>query len=254
MVESESNETVLLCEKRCTATYCLVMCATFCLATHATFCLRFFSPHRSIGQVNRISAHSVLRKNGLWVHIVSADLIAALVASQTARRRQKQMTSKRPTQPLKARNRGSGRRPTRETRRSVEKPTRLLSRSKPRRQPHGSRREANRNSSGCLPTGGQARPSRALSQTTCSITREATPVSKRSNGTRPRSVSLRIFLEQERSITLVGEVDAPDINAWFAHMRKTPGSRGQPRSERTIQTYARSARAFFHRPGAPGDD
>ena len=57
---------------------------------------------------------------------------------------------------------------------------------------------------------------------------------------------LRIFLEQERSITLVGEVDAPDINAWFAHMRKTPGSRGQPRSERTIQTYARSARAFFH--------
>ena len=57
---------------------------------------------------------------------------------------------------------------------------------------------------------------------------------------------LRSFLEQERSITLVGEVDAPDINAWFAYMRKTPGSRGQPRSERTIQTYARSARAFFH--------
>ena len=44
----------------------------------------------------------------------------------------------------------------------------------------------------------------------------------------------------------MGEVDAPDINAWFAYMRKTPGSRGKPRSERTIQTYARSARAFFH--------
>ena len=29
-------------------------------------------------------------------------------------------------------------------------------------------------------------------------------------------------------------------------MRLTPGSRGKPRSERTIQTYARSARAFFH--------
>src|SRR5713101_4656044 len=57
---------------------------------------------------------------------------------------------------------------------------------------------------------------------------------------------LRSFLKEERGITLVGEVDAPDINAWFAHMRKTPGSRGQPRSERTIQTYARSARAFFH--------
>jgi integrase-like protein len=57
---------------------------------------------------------------------------------------------------------------------------------------------------------------------------------------------LRSFLEQERDITLVGEVDAPDINAWLAYMRKTPGTRGQTRSERTIQTYARSARAFFH--------
>jgi site-specific recombinase XerD len=57
---------------------------------------------------------------------------------------------------------------------------------------------------------------------------------------------LRIFLEEERGITLVGEVDAPDINAWFASMRKTQTSRGKVRSERTIQTYARSARAFFH--------
>ncbi len=57
---------------------------------------------------------------------------------------------------------------------------------------------------------------------------------------------LRDFLEQEREITLMGEVDAPDINSWFAHLRKTPGSRGAPRSERTVQTYARSARAFFH--------
>ena len=56
---------------------------------------------------------------------------------------------------------------------------------------------------------------------------------------------LRGFLE-ERGITLVGEVDAPDINAWFASMRKTPSSRGKVRAERTIQTYARSARAFFH--------
>jgi site-specific recombinase XerD len=57
---------------------------------------------------------------------------------------------------------------------------------------------------------------------------------------------LRRFLEEEREITLVGEIDAPDINAWFAYMRKTPASRGKVRSERTIQTYARSARAFFH--------
>jgi integrase len=54
------------------------------------------------------------------------------------------------------------------------------------------------------------------------------------------------FFEEERGITLIGEIDAPDITAWFAHLRITPGARGKPRSERTIQTYARSARAFFH--------
>jgi len=54
------------------------------------------------------------------------------------------------------------------------------------------------------------------------------------------------YLEQERGISLVGEVDAPDISAWFAHLRTSPGGHGKPRSERTIQTYARSARAFFH--------
>lgn len=47
-------------------------------------------------------------------------------------------------------------------------------------------------------------------------------------------------------ITLVGEIDAPDITTWFTHWRKTPGERGKMRSERTVQTYARSARAFFH--------
>src|SRR5581483_6310838 len=57
---------------------------------------------------------------------------------------------------------------------------------------------------------------------------------------------LRDFLSEERGISLVAEIDAPDINAWFAYMRKTPASRGNVRSERTIQTYARSARAFFH--------
>ena len=57
---------------------------------------------------------------------------------------------------------------------------------------------------------------------------------------------LQSFLIEERSITLVGEIDAPDINAWFIHMRKTPGGHGKTRSERTIHTYARAARAFFH--------
>jgi len=57
---------------------------------------------------------------------------------------------------------------------------------------------------------------------------------------------LREFLAQERGITLVGEVDAPDLTAWFVHLRKSLGARGKLRSERTVQTYARSARAFFH--------
>jgi integrase/recombinase XerD len=57
---------------------------------------------------------------------------------------------------------------------------------------------------------------------------------------------MQTYFEQERALTLVGEIDAPDISAWFASMRKNPGAHGKIRSERTIQTYARSARAFFH--------
>lgn len=57
---------------------------------------------------------------------------------------------------------------------------------------------------------------------------------------------MQTYLEHEREITLVGEIDAPDISGWFASMRKVPGHHGKIRSERTIQTYARSARAFFH--------
>ncbi len=56
---------------------------------------------------------------------------------------------------------------------------------------------------------------------------------------------LRRYLEEERAITQVEEVDAPAISAWFAYLRTVPGQRGKPRCERTIQTYARSARAFF---------
>jgi site-specific recombinase XerD len=54
----------------------------------------------------------------------------------------------------------------------------------------------------------------------------------------------QLFLANERGITLVGEIDSTDVSAWFAYMRKTPASCGKVRSERTIQTYARSARAF----------
>jgi site-specific recombinase XerD len=54
------------------------------------------------------------------------------------------------------------------------------------------------------------------------------------------------FLEQEHQITLVEDIDAIHITSWFAMMRTTPASHGRVRGERTIQTYARSVRAFFH--------
>jgi hypothetical protein len=56
---------------------------------------------------------------------------------------------------------------------------------------------------------------------------------------------LRHYLEKERTTTWIEEVDAPAISAWFTYLRTVPGQRGKPRCERTIQTYARSARAFF---------
>lgn len=57
---------------------------------------------------------------------------------------------------------------------------------------------------------------------------------------------LQTFLKEVLDITQIEEVEADDISAWFAHLRSTPAARGKVRSERTIQTYARSARAFFH--------
>jgi site-specific recombinase XerD len=57
---------------------------------------------------------------------------------------------------------------------------------------------------------------------------------------------MRTYFGAERGVTMVGKVEASDINVWFAHTRKSPGGHGKPRSERTIQTYARPACAFFH--------
>ena len=54
------------------------------------------------------------------------------------------------------------------------------------------------------------------------------------------------FFQEELQVTQVDAIEADDLSAWFAHLRVTPGARGKIRSERTIQTYARSARAFFH--------
>ncbi len=57
---------------------------------------------------------------------------------------------------------------------------------------------------------------------------------------------LRGFLQEELDITQIDAVEAEDISAWFASLRTTPAAHGKLRSERTVQTYARSARAFFH--------
>ncbi len=57
---------------------------------------------------------------------------------------------------------------------------------------------------------------------------------------------MRLFLQEDLGITQIEEVEADDISAWFVYLRATPGSRGKVRGERTVQTYARSARAFSH--------
>ncbi|HYU71130.1 MAG TPA: tyrosine-type recombinase/integrase [Ktedonobacteraceae bacterium] len=57
---------------------------------------------------------------------------------------------------------------------------------------------------------------------------------------------MHLFFKEELDITQIDEVEADDISAWFSHMRVTPGARDKVRTERTVQTYARSARAFFH--------
>ncbi len=56
---------------------------------------------------------------------------------------------------------------------------------------------------------------------------------------------LQQFLQQQRGVTEIGAVEAEDISAWFTHLRTTRGAHGRRRTDRTVQTYARSARAFF---------
>jgi integrase/recombinase XerD len=54
------------------------------------------------------------------------------------------------------------------------------------------------------------------------------------------------YLAEHEQITLVADIDAMHITGWFAHLRTEVGGHGKVRCERTIQTYARSARAFCH--------
>lgn len=54
------------------------------------------------------------------------------------------------------------------------------------------------------------------------------------------------YLEEKEETTLVTDIDAIHLTGWFSYLRITPGTRGKVRSDRTIQTYARSVRAFCH--------
>lgn len=54
------------------------------------------------------------------------------------------------------------------------------------------------------------------------------------------------YLAEQEQVHLVTEIDAMHITAWFASLRVTPGGHGKMRCERTVQTYARSLRAFCH--------
>lgn len=54
------------------------------------------------------------------------------------------------------------------------------------------------------------------------------------------------YLAEQEQILLVTDIDALHITGWFAYLRTTVGGHGKIRSERTIQTYARSVRAFCH--------
>ena len=57
---------------------------------------------------------------------------------------------------------------------------------------------------------------------------------------------LSAYLAEQEQVTLVTDVDAVHLTGWLAHLRTEVGGHGKVRCERTIQTYARSARAFCH--------
>lgn len=54
------------------------------------------------------------------------------------------------------------------------------------------------------------------------------------------------YLASERNTTQVDQIASEDVSAWLASLRTTPTRTGKLRSAYTIQTYARSARAFCH--------
>jgi len=56
---------------------------------------------------------------------------------------------------------------------------------------------------------------------------------------------LHQYVLTECHLLLVSQISEATICSWLAFLAQTPTTRGSPRSARTIETYARSARAFF---------
>ena len=59
--------------------------------------------------------------------------------------------------------------------------------------------------------------------------------------------SLKFFQEYLLSachFLQITQITATEVSTWFTWLRQTPGARGKPRTARTVETYARSARAF----------
>ncbi len=53
------------------------------------------------------------------------------------------------------------------------------------------------------------------------------------------------FVITERHLLLVNQITETTVSSWLAFLTQAPTTRGTPRAATTIETYARSARAFF---------
>ncbi|HEY6411838.1 MAG TPA: hypothetical protein VIY29_30635, partial [Ktedonobacteraceae bacterium] len=56
---------------------------------------------------------------------------------------------------------------------------------------------------------------------------------------------LQQYLLSECHLHLVDQISETTMRSWLVFLAQTPTTRGSQRSASTIETYARSARAFF---------
>ncbi len=53
------------------------------------------------------------------------------------------------------------------------------------------------------------------------------------------------YVLTECHLLLVNQITETTVSSWLAFLTQTPTTRGTPRAASTVETYARSARAFF---------